>query len=92
MSIRIGGTIHKLTAKYGIVVGDDGIHYLLLPSALDIPIGFIPPRHERPVVFTDVVIGSYVKFFPFKHPRGMRANIVTVAESPVASVTSHAEN
>lgn len=87
---RIGGTVHKLTGHsgkgYGIVIGDDGVHYLLLPSAMQLPTGFIPPRVEREVGFDDIVVGSYLKFFPFKHPRGWRANVVTVAESPVASV------
>ncbi len=83
---RIGGVVHKLVPQsYAIAIGDDGQHYLVLPSALSVPEQFRMPRAETEVYFADLAIGLRVKFFPFKHPRGLRANIVTVvAPSDVA--------
>lgn len=85
-AVRIGGTIRKLKVGtkikngYGIIVGDDGRHYLFLPSYL-----------RSPHLFPHLAVEMSVMFFPVTHPRGMRASGVTVtslsAVDPHASIT-----
>jgi hypothetical protein len=84
IKIRIGGRIHKLDYNqvsrtgYGIIQGDDGHHYMFLPSYLRLP-----------PLMPQLTLGSLVTFDPRTTDRGMRARNITVisitAESPDGS-------
>lgn len=76
--IRIGGTIfkHKYTPpdpgqRFGkgcaIIVGDDGHHYMFMPSMM-----------RAPNLYRLLTIGTQVVFYPKPTPNGLRATGVSV--------------
>lgn len=73
ITIRIGGTLHKKEYNaaertgFGIIVGDDGHHYMFLPSYMRLP-----------QFFPQLTLGSTVTFDPKMTDRGMRARNITV--------------
>lgn len=76
--VRIGGTIFKykyeppqpgaVTGKgSAIIVGDDGHHYMFIPSMM-----------RAPTLFRLLTVGTKVVFYPKPTPRGLRATGITV--------------
>lgn len=79
-SDRIFGFVQELKATCGFVMGDDGRQYFFLPSQV-----------QSPYDFLDLKPRMRVTFFVFVHPRGLRAEGVTVTDPASASDSAHAQ-